>query len=81
MSNFEMAKAVVELGVSYGVGGIVGNIVNSTLPAAIGPIKRGCIVAGTFVLGSMAGEAAVDWTEKKLNYYALKIQGVVRDHQ
>lgn len=58
MNPIALAKAAVKLAAGIGAGTIVGNVVKSTTPVNIGPIKKVLIAIGSYGLGSAAGVIA-----------------------
>ena len=77
MKKVDMLKAAGAIVVSIGVGSIVGNVVKCTTPITTGPIKRLCILIGSFVLCNMVGDQAVDYTEKKVDDAIEQIKNMV----
>lgn len=67
MSKIGMIKKIVGMGVSFGVGAIVNNIIKSTTPKSIGTFKKVCIGLGAFALGSMISDKAVKYTEDTID--------------
>lgn len=55
-------KLGVGIVVTVGAGAIVGNAVRFTTPSGLGVLKRACIGLGSFVLGSVAGDVCVNYT-------------------
>lgn len=77
MNKIEMVKGAGELVVSLGVTKIVTNIVCATMPAGTGAVAKVCITAGSFVLGNMVSNAAVNHVEQKFNATVTEIKNII----
>lgn len=62
----QAAKFSVELVIGLGVSTIVGNIVGMNTPDNISKVNKLLVVVGAGVLGSMAGDAAIEYVENKI---------------
>ncbi len=79
MKKIEMLKAAGEIIISVGVGAIVGNVIKSTTPIGTGPVKKLCILVGSFVLCNMVGDQAIDYTEKKIDEAVEQVKQMVNN--
>ena len=67
MDKKETIKAVGNIIVSIGVGGIVGNVIKSTTPANMNIVKKICVGVGSMVLSSMVTDKAVEYSTGKMD--------------
>lgn len=81
MTKIEMIKAAGEIVVSIGVGTIVGNVIKSTTPVDMGPIKKACVSIGTIVLANLASDSTTDYLEKKIDDVVDKVKTTVTESQ
>lgn len=58
---------------TVGAGAIVGNAVRFTTPSGLSVLKRACIGLGSFVLGSVAGDACINYTNNFVDGLRLGI--------
>lgn len=65
-SNLEMFKSVVSTIVGIGASKIVYGIVKNNVPTET-PIDKVTVVAGSFVIGSMAADATKKHTDKMID--------------
>lgn len=72
---FKTLKQVSGIVVTVGVAAIVGNAVKFTTPATIGKITKVCVGIGSVVLGGLASDACVKYTEKAIDEAA----GIAKD--
>jgi hypothetical protein len=81
MKKIEMVKTVGAFIVSIGVGAIIGNGIKATTPAQVGTIKKVCTAIGAIVLSNMVGDAAVKYTEEKIDSAVAGITKMVDEEK
>lgn len=74
MSKLDILKGGIELLVSIGVGAIVGNAIKITADNDATKFKKVAIGVGAFVLSSMVTDAAVKYTNTRIDEAAATIQ-------
>lgn len=68
MKKKELIKTVGTTIVSVGVGKIIGNAISATTPATpVGLVMKVCMLVGSFALGSLVADKAVEHTEKMVD--------------
>lgn len=76
MKHLEVIKMGVGWVTSIGVGVIINNAVSATTPKNINVIKKVLVAAGGLVLSSMVSDAAVKYTENKIDEFAATLDSV-----
>jgi ABC-type siderophore export system fused ATPase/permease subunit len=79
MNKLEIVKKVAGVVVSIGVGAIVSNAVKANTPESIGTLKKVCMIAGTFVIGSMLSDAAVNYANKAIENIVKEVKEMITD--
>lgn len=74
MTKLEMLKEGTSLVLSIGCGVIVGNVVKTTSPANMGKLKDLCVGVSSLVLGSMLGDQASEYADKKIDEVAERVK-------
>ena len=77
MTKLEIAKKVVGIVVSIGVGAIVSNAVKSNTPDSVGALKKVCIGVGAFVIGSMLSDIAVKHMDQTIDNTVKEVKKMV----
>lgn len=71
MIGYVAFKEVTKIVVALGVGTIVGNAVKATTPIVISKCDKLLIAAGSFVVGSLAGDVAAKYVDKTIDEVVL----------
>lgn len=67
------AKQIGGIVVTIGVASIVGNAVKFTTPSSIGKLTKACVGIGSFMLGGLAADATVKYTNRQIDDVANMI--------
>jgi hypothetical protein len=76
MNPLDLIKATTELGVSIGVGAIVGNAIKLTTAPDTKKYKKVAIAFGGFVLSSMVSDTASKYATERIDTYASRVQAI-----
>lgn len=79
MKKLKLIKKVAGVVVSIGVGAIVNNVIKSTTPSTTSKVMKICIMIGSFVLGGMISDKAVDHTEKMITKTAKDVKEALNE--
>jgi hypothetical protein len=77
MDKLNILKAVTEIGVSIGVGSIVGNAIKLTADPNNKKYKKIAIGFGGFVLSSMVSDMASKYATETIDSYAARVNAVL----
>jgi len=77
MNKIEMVKGSIGMVVSLGVGTIITNIVKTTSDSNANAFTKVCVMAGGFVLSTMAGKMAANHAEAQIDGIINQFKEVV----
>ena len=77
MKKITIAKTVVGLTTSVGVGAIIANIIKTTTPVPVGLIMKVCMFVGGTVLSGLVSDQATTYTDDKIDETVALVKDMV----